>query len=115
MMTMLLRETVLSLSWRHADLAVRSCAALTATSRCCSSHAAAWDCRSCASSLRMRSNSLLLLSPLGARLSFELPAAFASPPLVDDLFGATPRASGEYRIDIGNKSAAKSRTVILSN
>lgn len=27
----------------------------------------------------------------------------------------TPRASGEYRIDIGNKSAAKSRTVILSN
>ncbi|CCW18033.1 hypothetical protein EBBID32_23830 [Sphingobium indicum BiD32] len=27
----------------------------------------------------------------------------------------TPRASGQYRIDIGNKSAAKSRTVILSN
>jgi hypothetical protein len=27
----------------------------------------------------------------------------------------TPRASGEYRVDIGNKSAARSRTVILSN
>ena len=27
----------------------------------------------------------------------------------------TPRASGQYRVDIGNKSAAKSRTVILSN
>lgn len=27
----------------------------------------------------------------------------------------TPRASGQYRVDIGNKSAARSRTVILSN
>jgi hypothetical protein len=27
----------------------------------------------------------------------------------------TPRASGNYRVDIGNKSAAKSRTVVLSN
>jgi hypothetical protein len=27
----------------------------------------------------------------------------------------TPRASGNYRVDIGNKSAARSRTVVLSN
>lgn len=27
----------------------------------------------------------------------------------------TPRMSGQYRVDIGNKSAARSRTVILSN
>lgn len=27
----------------------------------------------------------------------------------------TPRASGQYRVDIGNRSAARSRTVILSN
>ncbi|MEJ7934364.1 hypothetical protein WG907_08870 [Sphingobium sp. AN558] len=27
----------------------------------------------------------------------------------------TPRASGSYRVDIGNKSASRSRTVILSN
>lgn len=27
----------------------------------------------------------------------------------------TPRKSGQYRVDIGNKSAARSRTVVLSN
>lgn len=50
-----------------------------------------------------------LTDPSGRQLCLDDNADYAP------VCAVTPRASGNYRVDIGNKSAARSRTVVLSN
>lgn len=50
-----------------------------------------------------------LTDPSGRQLCLDDNADYAP------VCAVTPRASGNYRVDIGNRSAARSRTVVLSN
>ncbi len=61
------------------------------------------------------------IGDIGTNIYIRLSDAAGRQICLDDNAGyapvcaVTPRASGNYRVDIGNKSAAKSRTVVLSN